>query len=129
VVLYYHYPRKVKYIFEGQYEIENPIEHPFLLTSSPDALSHILNSPTNPFLPFAEVINISNLDFDHYDYLITFGRHLTSLTYTPYYALKYDQCPFLKKKPIKATYDTDIIGSYICVYKLEEKNKYRLICP
>lgn len=75
------------------------------------------------------VQNLSKeLDFDKYDYLITYHKKLNKLTYSPYLAKKEDFCGYLKEKPLIPTLDT-VITDKVYIYRIKKTDKFRSPCP
>ena len=73
---------------------------------------------------------LQSLNFDKYDYIVTYQKEILDVEYDKNYSKKYDHCGYIKDlKPIKVTYlDTDYKHK-LFVYKVFEKNKYRHLCP
>ena len=70
-----------------------------------------------------------SLDFQTYDYIITFGKKLTNIKYDKNYVKKNDHCEYIKDlKPLRAFY-SDCEYEQLFIYKIYEKNKYRHLCP
>jgi hypothetical protein len=74
------------------------------------------------------VENISKeLNFDKYNYIITYQKQLKALTYSPYLAKKEDFLS-LPEKPLIPTFDT-IITDKVYIYRIRKNNKYRAPGP
>ena len=75
------------------------------------------------------VHNLSKtLDYEKYDYIITYQKQLKALTYSPYLAKKEDFCSYLKEKPLIPTFDT-VITDKVYIYRIEKNDKYRAPGP
>jgi hypothetical protein len=73
---------------------------------------------------------IQSLDFDKYDYIITFHKKAINIEYDLEYANKYDHCNYIiGLEPIKVSYSNFEFNHKLFIYKIFEKNKYRHLCP
>jgi len=73
---------------------------------------------------------IELLDFNQYDYVVTFQKKIIDIEYDEKYAKKNDHCKYIKNlKPIKVQYSDDMFVNQLFIYKIYEKEKYRHLCP
>lgn len=140
---YYYYPRKVSFEltkeiakpnigFDRTYYLgfdytKNEEKLIFYLVDYYKKLSCIKASLKGYDSVFVQNIG-KELDFNRYDYLITYQKKLTSLTYSPYLAKKKDCMNYLPERPLIPTFDT-IITDKIYIYRIKKNNKYRAPGP
>jgi hypothetical protein len=75
------------------------------------------------------VENLSEeLNFDKYDYLITYHKKLNKLTYSPYLTKTKDDLYFDKKTPLIPTFDS-VITDKLYIYQIKKNTKYRAPGP
>ena len=72
---------------------------------------------------------LMSLEFNKYDYIVSYEKKVINVEYSSEYAKKHDFCGYIKEKPLKITYSNDINKNMIFIYKIFEKNKYRHLCP
>jgi len=68
------------------------------------------------------------LDYEQYDYIVSYQKQLMSLTYSPYLAKKKDFMEYLKEKPLIPTFDS-VITDKVYIYRIEKNKKYRAPGP
>jgi hypothetical protein len=142
-ILYYYYPRKVS--FELTKEIDKPysdFDRTYYV-----GFNHVENKkhlmwymidiykaiyPPSRQEQGYDSIFVENLgkelDFNKYDYIITYQKQLKELTYSPYLANNFDDCRFMDEKPLFPTFDTAITDK-VYIYQIKKNKKYRPPCP
>ena len=138
--MWYYYPRKVS--FELYKEIPKPTENfdnsqwlSYDYIRSEERLIYFLTDYYKQRYPprqgydsvFAQNIN-KTLDYENYDYLITYQKQLKALRYSPYLAKKEDGLGYEKENPLIPTFDTAITDK-VYIYRIEKNNKYRAPGP
>ena len=141
--LYYYYPREVKYelafeinipdstfdlsFFIGFNYVENKEWLMFYLidfinnSSSPQ---HVLRGYNDEF-----VEDLSNkMDYERYDYLITYQKTMVRLQYSPYLTKTRDGLYFDKKIPLIPTWNTDKTDK-IYIYRIKKNKRFRAPGP
>jgi hypothetical protein len=141
---YYYYPRKVSFKFVVEipkpderfdnsewlsYDyIRNENELMFFLVDYYKKESCIKNGLIGYDSAFIQNFG-KTLNFDKYDYAITFHKQLKALTYSPYLANNFDDCGFMEEKPLFPTFDT-VITDKVYIYQIKKNKKYRRApCP
>ncbi len=140
-ILYYYYPRKVS--FELAKEIE-----PFTGLSSPMNGFNYVKDENELFfwliycydkpickerglmgysLPFVKRL-ASELDFETYDYLITYKQKLQSLFYSSYLTRTKDGLYFDKLTPLIPEFYPEITDK-VYIYRIKKNNKFRAPGP
>ncbi len=75
------------------------------------------------------VQNLSKeLNFDKYDYIITYQKQLKELQHSPYLTKKRDGLYFEKQVPLIPTFDT-VITDKLYIYRIKKNNEYRAPRP
>ena len=124
-----------KQIDHAQFELVDKIEidrefvHPFWFFTSKENLQFAFNEEKKPLFQFKNEVDYSKYDFVNYDYIFTFGRERSELSYSDDITSQIDGCPYLKKIPLLADYKSDSPGDIIYVYKISSKHKFRSPCP
>jgi len=141
-VLYYYYPRKVS--FELTKEIQKPNKEfdqssfiGFDYADSEEMLMYWLvewykGFPDREYLHSYDLTFVQNLakelDFERYDYIITYQKQLKALRHSPHLTKTEDGLYFDKKTPLIPTFDT-VITDKIYIYRIKKNNKYRSFGP
>jgi len=141
--LYYYYPRKIA--FEFVKEIEKPNKEYDLsqfvgfhyVQNNKDFLFYLAaynkaqyyKQSNNQDYDSLFVQNLSKeLNFDKYDYIMTYQKQLKALTYSPYLAKKEDLMGYLSEKSLIPTFDT-VITDKLYIYRIKKNNEYRAPGP
>ncbi|MDX9799105.1 MAG: hypothetical protein RBT05_09645 [Bacteroidales bacterium] len=141
--LYYYYPRRID--FEFVKEIEKPNKEydnsqfigfdyikdadrlMFFMVDYYKKASCIRDSLGGYDSLFVQ--NLSNeLNFDKYDYIITYHKQLKELRHSPYLTKKRDGLYFEKQIPLIPNFDT-LITDKLYIYRIKKNNKYRAPGP
>jgi hypothetical protein len=120
---YYFYPRKVEFKLVEKINLAKA-DHPLIIVSERKVLDKFLIE----IFGTEALTDYSSLDFNKFDYMVSFNRKILNLRYSPYLSKKNDLCPYLKEKPVIPEYSNDIDDS-IYIYVINRKNRYRGICP
>ena len=73
---------------------------------------------------------LETLDFDKYDYVVTYQKKVIDIEYDEDYAKKNDHCKYIKNlKPIKIQYSNVMYENQLFIYKIYKKGQYRHLCP
>ncbi|MDR1005294.1 MAG: hypothetical protein LBL74_00320 [Bacteroidales bacterium] len=139
--LYYLYPRKIS--FESVKEIPKLNENfdmtsfiGFHYVSNENCLVFWLSTfyqrQLQEGLVGYDSIFIQNLskelNFDKYDYIITYQKQLKELRHSPYLTKTKDGLYFDKQTPLIPTFDTAITNK-VYIYRIRKNNKYRAPGP
>ena len=141
--LYYYYSRKIT--FEFVKEIEKPnVEYDlsqfigFHYINDADRLMFFLieyykkASCIRDSLGGYDSLFVQNLskelNFDKYDYIITYHKQLKELRHSPYLTKKRDGLYFEKQIPLIPTFDT-LMTDKLYIYRIKKNNKYRAPGP
>ena len=137
---YYYYPRKIS--FEPVIEIQKPHKEynnsQFIGFDYVDSKDRLIFWMIDYYTPrysspkstnfgydssFVEQLS-QQLNFEKYDYIITYQKELQSLTYSPYLTYHNDLLDELPEKPLIPTFDTAITDK-VYIYRIKKNNKYR----
>jgi len=134
--LYYYYPREVSFelakeILKPHRKFDNSQFVGFEYVDSKDRLIYWLVEHYKHFYPkeqgydsiFVENIG-KELDFNKFDYIITYQKQLKMLRHSPYLTRKEDGLYFNKKTPLIPTWDS-VITDKVYIYRIKKNNKYR----
>lgn len=142
-LLYYFYPRKVS--FELVKEIEKP--HPefdrtfyvgfnyvedaerlkFFMVYYYNKASCIEGELKGYSLIFVENL-AKELNFDRYDYIITYQKKLKELRHSPYLTKTADDLYFDKRTPLIPTWDS-VQTDNVYIYQIKKNSKFRAPGP
>ncbi len=139
--LYYYYPRNVSFEFVKEIEPFEGLSSPmngFDYVKDEDKLFfYLIYCYDKPIckerglmgynLPFVKRL-ASELDFETYDYLITYKQKLQSLFYSPYLTKTEDGLYFDKRTPLIPTWDSAQTDK-VYIYRIKKNNKFRAPCP
>ncbi len=139
-VLYYYCPRTVS--FELAKEIPKPHDEfdnshfmGFEYADSKDRLLYWLVEHYEPFYPLGYrydstfVENLAKtLDFEKYDYIITYQKELKSLSYSPYLTKSKDGLYYDKRTPLVPIFDT-IMTDKVYIYQIIKNKRFRVYGP
>jgi len=136
-VVYYYYPRKVS--FELAKEIDKP--YPEFDRTFYVGFDYVVN--VERFFVYMiyhyeefpqyyrkgyDTIFVTNLakelDFDRYDYIITYQKQLKELRYSPYLTKTEDGLCHDKQIPLIPTWD-GVITDKVYIYRIKKNEKYR----
>lgn len=137
---YYYYPRKVS--FELVKEIDKPSKEfdnshfiGFEYADSKDRLIYWLVEHYEPFYSQEQrydsifVENLAKeLNFDRYDYIITYQKKLKELRHSPYLTKTEDGLYHDERTPLIPTWDS-VITDKVYIYRIKKSNKYRAPGP
>lgn len=105
-------------------KIKDSFQYPAKLVTNKEQLKHIFTQQHKPLYSLKDYINYNHYDFGKYDYLFSFSKEVIKIETTE------DECDYLTKKPIKVIYlENNHIESFIYVYIILDKNRYRDLCP
>ncbi len=133
---YYYYPRKVSFelakeILKPHKEFDNSQFIGFEYADSKYRLIYWLVKHYEPFYPKEQrydslfVENLAKeLDFDRYDYIITYQKQLKKLKYSPYLTKTEDGLCHDKQIPLIPTWD-GVITDKVYIYRIKKNEKYR----
>ena len=138
--LYYYYPREVKY--ESVFEINKPdssFDRSFFIgfdyVNNKEWLFFFLidrpvrDHPFQKAYDNAYIEYLSNMmDFDRYDYIITYQKELIRLQYSPYLRRINDDLYFDKRMPLIPTWNTDKTDK-IYIYRIKKNKRFRAPGP
>jgi len=138
---YYYYPRKVS--FELAKEIEKP--YPEFDRTFYVGFDYVVN--VERFFVYMiyhyeefpkyyrkgyDTIFVTNLakelDFDRYDYIITYQKQLKELRYSPYLTKTEDGLYHDKRTPLIPTWDS-VQTDKVYIYRIKKNNKFRAFGP
>jgi hypothetical protein len=114
---------KVKFEFVRKINIVNKFEYSSRLINNKKQLTHIFNQKNKPLYDLRNYIDYNDYNFENYDYIITFGKKLVKIK------LSEDDCNYLSKIPIETLFGEESLDNNLYIYKLQNKNKYRNLCP
>ena len=135
-ILFYYYPRHVSFelakeILKPNKEFDNSQFIGFEYVVSKDRLVYWLVEHPKQFYPEGQVYdsnfvdNLGNgLDFQKFDYIITYQKQLKELRHSPYLTKAKDDLYFDKKTPLIPTWDS-VITNKVYLYRIKKNNKYR----
>ena len=119
---------KINYEYVGTIELDNLSFKEYNLFYEFGGLNRVFMNDFNYDVKKDSLIQ--SLNFDEYDYIITYQKEALRVEYDKNYSNKYDHCGYIKDlKPIKVTYSDVDYKHKLFVYKVFEKNKYRHLCP
>ena len=136
-VVYYYYPRKVS--FELAKEIDKPYPEfdrtfyvGFDYVVNVERFFVYMNYHYEEFPQYYrkgyDTIFVTNLakelDFDRYDYIITYQKQLKELRYSPYLTKTEDGLYHDKRTPLIPTWD-GVITDKVYIYRIKKNEKYR----
>ena len=139
-ILYYYYPRKVSFelaeeILKPHKEFDNSQFIGFEYADSKYRLIYWLVKHYEPFYPKEQrydslfVENLAKeLDFDRYDYIITYQKQLKELRYSPYLTKTEDGLCHDKQIPLIPTWD-GVITDKVYIYRIKKNNIFRAPGP
>ena len=139
-ILYYYYPRKVSFelakeILKPHKEFDNSQFIGFEYADSKYRLIYWLVKHYEPFYPKEQrydslfVENLAKeLDFDRYDYIITYQKQLKELRYSPYLTKTEDGLYHDKRTPLIPTWDS-VQTDKVYIYRIKKNNKFRAFGP
>lgn len=140
--LYYYYPRRIDFEFVKEINKPDPDFEQYQSVS----FNYIENKERLTFwliekykYPYSWsdyicydslfVQNLSKeLNFDKYDYIITYHKQLKELRHSPYLTKKRDDLYFEKQIPLIPNFDT-LITDKLYIYRIKKNNKYRAPGP
>lgn len=139
-ILYFFHSDKMSYILVMEIDKPNKYDKSQLFTynyaSNEKIFVYYLTDWYNCRFPSQQgyditfAYNISkNLDFNNYDYIITFQKKILALKYSPFLEKKYDgigNCE--KKKPLIPIYDKKITDK-VYIYRIQKNDIYRAPGP
>lgn len=139
-ILYYYYPRSIS--FEFTMEIQKPHEKfdnsqfvGFDYVANKERLIYYLTDYYKQRYPPQQgydsifVQNLAEkLDFEKYDYLITYQKQLKALRHSPFLTKTEDGLYFDKKTPLIPTFDT-VLTDKVYIYRIKKNNRYRSFGP
>jgi hypothetical protein len=115
---------EVSFEFVKSIDIKENFDYPPKLIHKKEQLIHIFTQKHKPLYKLKGYINYEAFDFENFDYLLVFNNELLKIEVAE------DECGYLSKTPVKAIYsEGNKENSYIYVYKIFDKNKYRDLCP
>ena len=105
-------------------------DYPYKIFYSKEQILKVFNDTDQPYYPYSKLIELNNLNFGQYDYLVSRCRGIKKLYYSKELATVKDDCGYEKRLPAFADFknDTDSLD-YLAIYSLKEKGKYRSPCP
>ncbi len=115
--------KSVEFNFTEKIKIKENFQYPAKIVTSKVQLEHIFSQKHKPLYLLKDFIDYDKYDFKKYDYLFSFSKEVINIEETD------DECDYLTKKPIKVTYSEHNAESFIYVYIIVDKNKYRDLCP
>jgi hypothetical protein len=68
------------------------------------------------------------LDFEKYDYIITYQKQLKALRHSPYLTKTEDDLYFDKQTPLIPTWESEITDK-VYIYQIKKNNRYRAFGP
>ena len=136
---YYYYPRKVSFELSKEIDkpysefsridyvgfdyIENAERFKFFMVYYYNKASCIKAELKGYSLIFVENL-AKELDFDRYDYIITYQKQLKELRYSPYLTKTEDGLCHDKRTPLIPTWDS-VQTDKVYIYRIKKNEKYR----
>jgi len=114
---------KIEYLFIDKIDINEKIENPSLVINDKEQFVHFFSENHEHLFRLKKYIDFEKYDLESFDYILTFSKELIDLNTTD------DECDYLSKTPVKATYKEKEMSEFIYIYKILSKNKYRNLCP
>ena len=71
---------------------------------------------------------ITTLNFDEYDYVVSYLRRISKLKYSPYLKKTSEDCLHYSQMPLIPEYERDTIDS-IYIYRVKKNNIFRSLIP
>jgi len=118
----------IKFEFVDKIQLADSIEnYPFIVSSNKKDLviciEQIIDSSN------VNIIKSLKFNFNEYDYLLSFCQSVKSMSYSKYYSDNHDFCSYIKEIPIHLHLNNHFDNNYVFIYRINEKNKYRHLCP
>lgn len=140
---WYYHPRNVA--FEYVMEIPKPNEESdysdfigFYYVGNEEKLVYFMVGPPKQVLymeadleryDFKYIKHLSQqLDYEKFDYIITWQKELKALNYSPYLSKTEDAMDYLDEIPLIPTFDT-VITDKVYIYRIKKNHKFRAPGP
>jgi hypothetical protein len=139
LALYYYYPRKVSFElakeinkptddfdnsqFMGYHYVKDADELVYLWVDFYGYLSSWQKEKKGYDAIFVNNL-VKKLDFENYDYLITYQKQLKGLRHSPYLTYREDGLKYEKKIPLIPIWESESTNK-IYLYRIKSNNKYR----